>query len=413
LPEKKGDTAKNALRKFGAKATALVPSWGWCRQSGGLVKAAIDATGRIEEPSMASLHTDAEKALRLAQKSHLVVVDDIDRLQMDELLMLFKIVRLVGRLPNVHYLLAFDEETVLEGLTGSSVAKDANRAMASLTDEQLTRYAYIQHEFLNNGLDQPRKVHRLFSQIHHGLPLVRNEVDVVDLVLLTHVRLCWPSLHRALSRKGVELISGSAQDHIDYLSRKDVDPKEKLDRWRSFVVATGVSEKDVVYVLAMLGELFPVVAAAHRKLFGNPASLRAGKRVGSGEYFDRYFQLGIPPDDVSDESIVEAMRALAHGLPNDQSIADLRAALKSDRDLVMPKLKSAWIDARSLNPGNFIQFLLDQMAMLEESGGGRSGLLGNGLAEVSLAELIVALPVGDRSPFLARAKGSFDIGSFV
>ena len=41
----------------------------------------------------------------------LVVIDDLDRLQPDELLLVFKLIRLVGRLPSVGYILAFDERT--------------------------------------------------------------------------------------------------------------------------------------------------------------------------------------------------------------------------------------------------------------------------------------------------------------
>lgn len=47
----------------------------------------------------------AEEALRELRRPILMVVDDLDRLTPHELLLVFKLVRLVGRLPNVYYLL--------------------------------------------------------------------------------------------------------------------------------------------------------------------------------------------------------------------------------------------------------------------------------------------------------------------
>ena len=45
------------------------------------------------------------------------MIDDIDRLQPDELCDLFKAIKGVGDLPNVIYLLAFDHEMVAQTLT--------------------------------------------------------------------------------------------------------------------------------------------------------------------------------------------------------------------------------------------------------------------------------------------------------
>ena len=45
-----------------------------------------------------------EKALSV------VIIDDIDRLTPDEALLVFRLVKSVGRLPNVMYLIAFDRE---------------------------------------------------------------------------------------------------------------------------------------------------------------------------------------------------------------------------------------------------------------------------------------------------------------
>lgn len=50
-----------------------------------------------------------------------MILDDLDRLAPDELLLVFKLVRLIGRLPNVYYLLCYDEQTLLDTLSRSAL----------------------------------------------------------------------------------------------------------------------------------------------------------------------------------------------------------------------------------------------------------------------------------------------------
>ncbi|MFD4814547.1 P-loop NTPase fold protein, partial [Streptomyces sp. NPDC058418] len=48
-------------------------------------------------------------------------MDDLDRLTPEELLVVFKLVRLVGHLPGVYYLISFDERTLLDVLQRSEL----------------------------------------------------------------------------------------------------------------------------------------------------------------------------------------------------------------------------------------------------------------------------------------------------
>mgnify|MGYP001067267550 CR=1 FL=1 len=57
-----------------------------------------------------------EDALRKTGRRIVVFVDDIDRLDADEIRVVFKMVRLVADFPNVTYLLAFDRPRVEEAL---------------------------------------------------------------------------------------------------------------------------------------------------------------------------------------------------------------------------------------------------------------------------------------------------------
>ena len=63
-----------------------------------------------QEETVEKLHAELSKALSDQKKRFLIVIDDIDRLSPDEALLIFRLVKSVGRLPNVIYLLVYDRD---------------------------------------------------------------------------------------------------------------------------------------------------------------------------------------------------------------------------------------------------------------------------------------------------------------
>jgi predicted KAP-like P-loop ATPase len=195
----------------------------------------------------------------------LVVVDDVDRLQPDELLALFKAVRVLGRLPYVHYLLAYDEHTVLDVLRSTPVsAGNDDRALAflekvvslrldqpptqsaliermfgegltavladvggAITEDQRRRLADEREALLMPALSEPRGITRFLAQLRAYLPLVGpGEVDLVDFIVLTFLRTSQPRLYRALAAERAVLVSDDGAG-----PRSDVDAA-LLTAWR-------------------------------------------------------------------------------------------------------------------------------------------------------------------------------------
>ena len=111
-----GEKFKKALPKLGSRLL----------RAGSLVGSAIDMAGAAGVGAVASgamgwaseliqqdetvekLHAELRKALADQNKRFLIVIDDIDRLSPDEALLIFRLVKSVGYLPNVIYLLAYD-----------------------------------------------------------------------------------------------------------------------------------------------------------------------------------------------------------------------------------------------------------------------------------------------------------------
>ena len=72
----------------------------------------------LAEPSLQKAYEDLRKALTDTGKRFLVTIDDLDRLHDDEVRSIMQMVKTVGRLPNVIYLLSYDREIVWKMLDG-------------------------------------------------------------------------------------------------------------------------------------------------------------------------------------------------------------------------------------------------------------------------------------------------------
>jgi predicted KAP-like P-loop ATPase len=116
------------VKSIGGKETHLIPEIGkLLLQARPVVGPAINmATGSplgtlfsgamkfserfFQSESLESLFQRLEKVLEVQGKRFLFIIDDIDRLTPDEALIVFTLIKSVGRLPNVVYLVAFDRK---------------------------------------------------------------------------------------------------------------------------------------------------------------------------------------------------------------------------------------------------------------------------------------------------------------
>lgn len=247
LPE--GSRYENARRRLSDIARIATPALAAVPIAGDALKGIAEAiTTRVQAGN--TLASEAEKLADELGKLDvpiLLVVDDVDRLQPDELLALFRALRILGRLPSVQYLIAYDEETVLDVLEQTPLALTSrSRAVAflqkvvqirldlppmqamhaeqeysdgllkilaplnvSLTGEQQGRLVWSYLYLMSTGLRSPRDINLYLAQADVCLPLVHpSEIDIPDFLVLTYIRLRYPDLYRQLPRWRSELLSG-------------------------------------------------------------------------------------------------------------------------------------------------------------------------------------------------------------
>jgi hypothetical protein len=273
----------------------------------------------------------------------------------------------------VYYLLAFDEQTVLDVLTSTELAGgDRPRALAylekmvqvrldlppvhprlagrlldqlldgliakhnvTLDDRAAYRLGHAYRTHLASYLHEPRQVKRYCAQIEALYPLLATEVDFVDFAIVTFFRTFHPGVAGLLASHKEEL-TGTALEF-------DAKPthEQRRDAWQARLREAGVAEADLGPVLDLLGQLFlPIKSALERMEYGSSfhPEMTAARRVGSSEYFDRYFHLGIGPDDLPDATIAAALNEVLAGAAGD-SWAAVLALLSTNAELVLDKLR--------------------------------------------------------------------------
>lgn len=141
LPRRRSKQIRNTL---GTLAQVSAPAANAIPWAGGAAASAADAVGaalKKQTPWDKAFKAAADELKKLSTPV-LLIADDIDRLQTEELLALLKVVRLLGRFPGVHYLLAYDESTLFQALSETNLVGEDDSAAARFM-EKIVQYPLV------------------------------------------------------------------------------------------------------------------------------------------------------------------------------------------------------------------------------------------------------------------------------
>lgn len=319
-----GERIKKVLPKLGARLL----------RSGSIIGKAADAVGAggvgtvaggvmewfgglIEQgESVEKLHGEISKALADQKKRFLIVIDDIDRLSPDEALLIFRLVKSVGRLPNVIYLLVYDRQLAekivserypsegphyLEKIVQAAFelpepsATDVQQHLLGLVEticgspgeEGIVRFMNIFHEGIAPAMRTPRDVARFTNSLSVTWPAVAGEVDSADFLALEVLRLLHPTIYRAI-RQNKELMCSGAQG--------DGRNRETVAKRYHKILFGSEQEPEDDRLRRVLMRLFPALESAWANMSygdGFTQQWAMGRRVCSMAHFDSYFRFAV------------------------------------------------------------------------------------------------------------------------
>lgn len=214
------DPVIDAVAKVGA---AIDPSSGAATTAiSRILKGAVSAfTGRfLSEPSLQKTYENLRDQLAKDGRRLIVTIDDLDRLQDDEVLAILQMVKTVGRLPNVIYILIYDQQIVGHDLKISSPHRGGpsfiekiiqqelelpqpgrSRLLAMLNHEisfiasqipENERWSRIVMDGIYRWVKRPRDIVRFANALIFAWPPLENELDAADLIAMEGLRLFEP-----------------------------------------------------------------------------------------------------------------------------------------------------------------------------------------------------------------------------
>ena len=250
----------------------------WFDRFRGAAKAIKD----IQEKRKGSINEQRDKlAKELAglDKTIVVVIDDIDRLETTEIRDIFKLVRLTASFPNVIYVLAFDRERVEEALSQSGfdgrsylekivqlgidvpavpdvvMLRQIGEALeAALNDldipERFDQDAWpnVLMEIVRPLVKSMRDVRRYAAAVRSKARALGGQIELVDIMALEAIRVFLPDVFRVVvdGREGLTTASS------DYGSQYE-DPR--LKQQVQSVVEAGSAYP--VVIKALIKRIFP------------------------------------------------------------------------------------------------------------------------------------------------------------
>lgn len=276
-----------------------------------LIKSVLDAAGdtadavsEYKTPDIEAYKQKVEQALREFRRPIIVFIDEIDRLFPNEVFEMVRIIKAVGALPHVGYVLAWDSAYVssaldklgvpyagsyldkvvqirmpLPSLSLSARRKLMNSALDELPPEALVprfrdhdqRISGLYYSGLRELLDQPRDMARVFNSVRMMEPPLRGEIVFSDILGLAALSVKAPSVYELL-RNNPRLFVGRLDDDHGLLEKsKDIIKAGEPDRRRAYDACSSPSG-----VQRVVHYLFPSVAEAEDSYALSTASYADG-----------------------------------------------------------------------------------------------------------------------------------------
>ncbi|GKS85488.1 hypothetical protein AVMA1855_15070 [Acidovorax sp. SUPP1855] len=307
-----------------------------------LIKSVFDAVGdtadsvsEYKTPDIEAYKQKVEQALLDFKRPIIVFIDDIDRLFPSEVFEMVRIIKAVGALPNVGYVLAWDSAYVssaldklgvpyagsyldkvvqirmpLPSLSLSARRKLINDALDELPPEALAprfrdhdqRIAGLYYSGLRELLDQPRDMARVFNSVRMMEPPLRGEIVFSDILGLAALSVKAASVFELL-RSNPRLFVGRLVDDHGLLEKSEDVIKDGIQhRRRAYDACSSPSG-----VQGIVHYLFPSVAEAEESYALGRASYVDGT-IAHPARLAVALQLSVTSGDVSLEAAKRYMQ---------------------------------------------------------------------------------------------------------
>jgi predicted KAP-like P-loop ATPase len=276
-----------------------------------------------------------KSALIRLPKRVVVLLDEIDRMEEEEIVTLLKVIRGISTLPNLSFVCAGDRNVIVETVKGEVNDKNAMyfekffpvliqvpepdpAALQKVGTERLVA-AFTDHDWFETESDKEkfqeqiaelwnqriapfcrnlRAIGLLANDVSVAAAPLRREVNPLDLVLIELLRRFKPIVYELVAKNSITLTGGESMFRGGPF-QTDEDKKENETRLLAELKNVLPNEDDLERVKGVLCELFPLFLNANRRL-QRPRPKRkdlaeeSDKRISEPGMFPAYFRYELP-----------------------------------------------------------------------------------------------------------------------
>lgn len=325
------DRLRDILKKYGKIAAftskhivnAIFPEAGTA--IGAFISTATDAVFDTE-PSLEEQKKEISKCMAKCGKRLLIIIDDIDRLDSSEIHTLFRLIRQVADFPNTIYLLAMDPHVVAKSLCtyyGNKIEDGFNfidkivqvpihlpriqksRIIALLSDtlRQLVDLDKQEKDFtetcdtLSKILTTPRTIVRYGNQLSFVLPILKEQVNLRDLLFLEAIKITNPEAYRSIYSHKKDLLKISNNPYARNQTKDAEEVKERYLKALKDISGCACEEHGEV--------IYEIIDSLFGETIVNKLDLDIGRRIQSPIYFPVYFIQDVPDGTISAKEITD------------------------------------------------------------------------------------------------------------
>jgi predicted KAP-like P-loop ATPase len=300
------------------------------------------------EVDLEELKNRIDEFLKESTSKLVIFVDDIDRLDKQEIYSLFRLVKLTGDFTNTTYILSFDEVMVASAIgerygagnekSGESflekiiqvplkipqaqidalkkycfelVDKAINENTLNLTEKEVQRFVSAFSYNILLRLKTPRLAIRYGNSLSFAIPLLKGEVNLIDLMLIEAIKIFYPHHYNFIKNNQNYFLSSyssqSSNNNNQAIKTKKDELIEHLD-----LLAVDLTKPEKAAIQSLLILLFPRLDEAFHNRFqhdGEKEWLKQ-KRIVSTSYFKRYFSYSVIEGELSDVAFDDFMNML-------------------------------------------------------------------------------------------------------
>lgn len=282
-----------------------------------------------EDESIEELKDQIAEDLEQADRDVIVIVDDIDRLTAGEIRQIFQLIKSVADFPNVAYVLAFDQDVVIDALEDEQGVRDGEQylrkivqlplripsheqgtleslfieRLAGISDDEIDvdqeRWTRLLRDGIMPILSTPRDAIRLVNTIDIAYATMGEEVNFTDLVGLELLRVFYRDIYETIRHSPGRFVGRN---------RRHPRSGDETDDYADLFKEIDDSERAAVETILKL--LFPRIKDSLTDVYTfheNWDDFRAEKRICHSDRFMVYFRLTIPEGEISEVKMNELM----------------------------------------------------------------------------------------------------------